>query len=180
MKIYTKTGDTGMSSLFDGGRVKKYNLRLKTYGELDHLNVVLGWCRLKNDNSEINELLLKITNDVFVISSILATQDLSKLPEKFKSVNFEVISEFETMMDKFTAEMPDLKNFIFPGGSELSLYFHEARVIARSAERYIVELADNEDIDESLIKYINRLSDLFFTLARYANFAAGVKEEVWV
>lgn len=179
MKIYTRTGDEGMSSLFDGGRVKKYDLRLKTYGELDHLNVILGWCRLKNTDERVAELLVKITNDIFVISSILATKDLSKLPESLKKIDFAVVEDFEKLMDELTSEMPELKNFILPGGSELSLLFHEARVITRTAERYIVELADNDDIDLALVKYVNRLSDLFFTLARFANFSVGKEEEVW-
>lgn len=179
MKIYTKTGDDGTTSLFDGKRVKKYDLRLKTYGELDSLNVILGWCRLKNNNIEIAEILLKITNDIFVISSILATKDLTKLPEKLKNVDFELIKQFELLMDKLTNEMPKLTNFILPGGSELSLHYHEARVTTRNAERYIVELADCEKIDLDLVKYLNRLSDLFFTLSRYANFEAGVAEEIW-
>jgi cob(I)alamin adenosyltransferase len=179
MKIYTKTGDTGMSSLFDGGRVKKYDLRLKTYGELDHLNVIIGWCRLKNSDKKIAEILLGITNDIFVISSILATKDLDKLPEKFKNQDFKAIYDFESLMDELTAEMPELTNFIFPGGSELSLLFHEARVITRAAERYIVELADTEFVQPALISYINRLSDLFFTLARYSNFIEKIEEEIW-
>jgi cob(I)alamin adenosyltransferase len=179
MRIYTRTGDEGMSSLFDGQRVKKYNLRLKTYGELDSLNVTLGWCRLRNSDTKIAEMLLKITNDIFVISSILATKDLTKLPDNLKHIDESSTKEFEDLMDELTTQMPDLTNFILPGGSELSLYYHEARVITRTAERYIVELSDEEDIDQNLVKYINRLSDLFFTLARYANFVDGVKEEVW-
>lgn len=179
MKIYTRTGDEGMSSLFDGGRVKKYDLRLKTYGELDHLNVILGGCRLKNTDERVADILVKITNDIFVISSILATKDLSKLPESLKKIDFAVVEDFEKLMDELTSEMPELKNFILPGGSELSLLFHEARVITRTAERYIVELADNDDIDLALVKYVNRLSDLFFTLARFANFRVGIEEEVW-
>jgi cob(I)alamin adenosyltransferase len=179
MRIYTRTGDEGTSSLFDGGRVKKYDLRLQTYGELDSLNVIIGWCRLKNNNPELAAMLLKITNDIFVISSILATKDLSKLPEKLKTIDENSTKSFEDLMDKLTAEMPPLTNFILPGRSELSLLYHEARVVTRKAERLIVELADQEQIDSSLIKYINRLSDLFFTLARYANFTQNIEEEIW-
>jgi cob(I)alamin adenosyltransferase len=180
MRIYTRTGDQGLSSLFDGERVKKYHLRLKTYGELDYLNVIIGWSRLKNTIPKIDSVLLKITNDIFIISSILATKDLSKLPENLKTIDENSTLDFEVLIDELTSEMPALTNFILPGGSELSLYFHEARVIARTAERYVVELADEEDIDKNLIIYINRLSDLFFTLARYANFALKVDEDVWV
>lgn len=179
MRIYTRTGDEGNSSLFDGKRVKKYHLRLKTYGELDALNVVLGWCRLENKNPRIEKVLLKITNDIFVISSILATENLNKLPENLKKIDENSTVEFEQLMDELSDEMPELSNFILPGGSVESLRFHEARVITRKVERFMVELAENEIINVSLIKYVNRLSDLFFVLARYANFELGIGENVW-
>lgn len=179
MRIYTRTGDEGTSSLFDGKRVKKYHLRLKTYGELDALNVVLGWCRLENKNPIIANMLLKITNDIFVISSILATEDLTKLPDNLKTIDENSTLDFEQLMDKLTDEMPKLTNFILPGGSAESLRYHDARVITRKVERFMVELAENEVIDSSLIKYVNRLSDLFFVLARYANFKLGIEDEIW-
>jgi cob(I)alamin adenosyltransferase len=179
MRIYTRTGDEGTSSLFDGKRVKKYDLRLKTYGELDALNVILGWCRLENDNEKIGEMLSKITNDIFVISSILATEDLTKLPKNLKTIDENSTTEFEILMDELSAEMPELTNFILPGGSSKSLRYHEARVITRKVERFMVELTEQEDIDLSLVKYVNRLSDLFFVLARYANYSLKIEEQIW-
>lgn len=179
MKIYTKTGDLGQTSLFDGERVKKSNLRLQVYGELDGLNVVIGKCRFKNDIIELNDILERITNEIFIMCSVLATKDLNFLPDNCKNIDFSKVDHLESVMDDLTEKMPKLTNFIFPGGSELSLLFHEARVVIRKAERIAVELTDFEKIDAGVLIYLNRLSDLFFTFARYANFKLSIEEEVW-
>lgn len=189
MRIYTKTGDEGMSSLFDGKRVKKYDLRLQTYGEFDYLNVVVGRVREKincNDNNnfkgadEIVEYLVSLQKDIFAICSILATEDLSKLPEKVSSVDWaERVSEMEGWIDKMTDELPVLKSFILPGGKCAGLWSHDARVVCRKCERYLVELMESVMVDEGILKYVNRMSDFFFTLSRYANFYEGVEELEW-
>lgn len=179
MRIYTRTGDKGKSSLFDGDRVPKYDLRLMAYGELDHLNVLIGACRALNEVDEVDEVLKEVQIDIMALSSILATKDLNKLPEPIKDFDFEKINLLEEKIDHFWSELPKLTSFILPSGCEAALKVHEARVICRSAERLIVELAESEEVPEGVLAYVNRLSDVFFALARYMNKVAGEEEEKW-
>jgi len=167
MAIYTRTGDMGESSLFDGTRVKKYDARLMAYGELDHLNVILGKVKFLVTDSKISGLIKGIQDDILVLSAFLATRDGIKLPEQVRGFDFEAkIRSFEDIIDDITASLPELHSFVLPGKSELELACHESRVLCRKCERLVVELMDMEDGELRIISYLNRLSDLLFTLAR--------------
>lgn len=176
MPIYTRKGDRGETSLFGGKRVKKFDLRVETYGTIDELNSAIGVTISQNQkyNSKIKNELEKIQNDLLDIGSALANPIFKPLPKLVGSVN-----RFEKLIDSMTGEMPPLKNFILPGGGTTGSFLHLSRTIARRAERSVVELAEREKIDERIIKYLNRLSDLLFTMSRFANFKEKQKETIW-
>ncbi len=172
MPIYTRKGDKGETSLFGGKRVKKFSLRVETYGTVDELNSSIG-VAIANVSS-IKKELTKIQNDLLHIGSTLANPSAKKLLELEKRV-----LEFEKLIDKMTEKMPVLRNFILPGGGKAGSILHLSRTICRRAERRIVELADKEEVDENIIKYLNRLSDLLFTMARFVNHKEKKKETIW-
>ena len=182
MKIYTKTGDDGTTGLFGGERVAKDHLRIEAYGTVDELNSFLGAVRSQGTISEeIDELLGTIQEGLFVLGADLAT------PDRKKRQNFSiprVISDdltcLEESIDKFEEQLPPLKEFILPGGTESGALLHVARTVARRAERQVVALFQEQPkIGELPMQYLNRLSDLLFVLARLVNHQAGVKEHPW-
>ena len=178
MKIYTKTGDNGNTSLFGGERVHKNNLRISAYGTIDELNAIIGVAISNEINNEIKIELEKIQNMLFVIGSELAT------PENIKSDLIKKITEsdseiLEKLIDKFDEKLPLLKSFILPGGSKGSANLHYARTICRRAERILVELDLKENVNHNLLVYLNRLSDLLFIFARYENFITSTPEIEW-
>jgi cob(I)alamin adenosyltransferase len=181
MKIYTKTGDKGETSLFGGQRVGKNNIRIKAYGSLDELNSFIGLTLTKVKNEKIKEVLFNLQNKLFIVGSDLATPST----EKNKKLNIqrtlpEYITEVEKWIDEFSANLDDLKNFILPGGSEGAALLHICRTIARRAEREIVELKRSEQITENIIIFTNRISDLFFVLSRYENKHSNIPDIKWV
>lgn len=187
MPIYTRAGDKGKTSLFNGKKVFKSDVRVDAYGTLDELNSIIGLAIAQNEKSirqladksqkykeKIKDELERIQNDLLDIGSALA------FPESPPVYGLEKrVKEFEAQIDAMTKRMPELKNFILPGGSQLGAILHVARTISRRAERKIVTLIQQEEIDEQIVKYINRLSDLFFTMARFANHLEKQKETVW-
>jgi cob(I)alamin adenosyltransferase len=178
MSIYTRTGDKGQTSLFDGTRVPKNHIRVEAYGTVDELNSVIGSAiaHFKPGKSVgVRKELETIQNDLLDIGSALAFP--AALPVNYVATRAK---EFEKVIDALTATLPELKEFILPGGSQVGAALHVARTIARKAERKIVTLMQNEEIDESIVIYINRLSDLLFTMARHVNFEEKVKEKKWV
>lgn len=181
MPIYTRTGDKGTTSLFDKTRVLKSSDRVETYGTIDELNSTIGAViavlRIKYKVSSINirKELEKIQHDLLEIGSALANP--KSLP--IKNLNTRP-TDFEKLIDKMTVKMPELKNFILPGGSKAGSLLHVARTIARRAERRIVHLIQTEDIDQDVVIYVNRLSDLLFTMARFVNFQEKKKETKWI
>lgn len=205
MKIYTKTGDSGTTSLFGGKRVEKSTLRIKAYGEVDELNSVIGTVLAElqsphvilsdsegsrkrdssspsadqNDRRTINIVnkLLRIQNELFVLGTDLASPMDVKV--KIPRVTKGFIVRLEKEIDVFQKNLPVLKNFILPGGGKVGAGFHLARTIARRAERSIVALSDEEKINHYALMYINRLSDWFFVLARYSNSINNIKEVQW-
>jgi len=178
-RIYTKTGDKGLTSLFDGTRVPKNNIRVETYGTIDELNATLGVAWSFADNRpELQELLEIIERDLFDIGSSLATPQAS-LNESFLAYLTERIIFFEQHIDDMTAKMPELTRFILPSGGQTGSFLQLARTIARRAERRIIELSQSEDVDPIFIKYLNRLSDLLFTMSRYGNFLDKKNEVIW-
>ena len=178
MKIYTKTGDKGQTSLLSGERVSKYNNRIEAYGTIDELNSFIGLLRSGKLNNEDDLFLLKIQNKLFNIGSNLA---MGEKESSFKptSVKEEDIILLEKEMDKIDAAVTKLSNFILPGGNQSVAHSHVCRSICRRAERLIVKLADETEIDMNIIKFVNRLSDYFFLLSRKISFDFKIDEVIW-
>jgi len=179
MKLYTRTGDAGSTGLIGGKRVPKNHLRIDAYGCVDELNSNLGFCRV-NQPGWVNDLLAPVQHELFVIGSHLALDETQnpqdwKLPE----LSTDSIARLEREIDRAEEELPELKNFILPGGTELAARLHIARTVARRAERAIVSLADVAKVDTNMIVYLNRLSDWLFAGARVANHRAGVADVIW-
>ena len=182
-KIYTKTGDDGTTGLSDGSRVKKFELRPTAYGTVDELNSVLGLILnilvRKNKEDYLVEMLKKIQNDLFDLGADLSTP-LIKNP-KFEPLRIKnvQVSYLENLIDKFNKQLKPLKSFVLPGGTEISSWLHFARTLTRRAERYTCEVSSNEKINDLALIYLNRLSDLFFVLARVTN-NNGEDDILWV
>jgi len=185
MKLYTKTGDNGETSLFDGTRVRNDHLRVATYGDVDELNAQIGVARvLAADRAapaemrDIVDHLRRIQSDLFTMGAELATPraDRQQSEAPFAA---DVIPRLERLIDEAVANVPALKTFVLPSGTLLAGHLHVCRTVCRRAERGVVRLADVEPISSCVIIYLNRLSDLFFAWARLANHSAKVEEEPW-
>ena len=181
MKIYTKTGDTGDTGLFGGGRVPKNHPRVEAYGDVDELNALLGMVRAADPMPRVDEVLVPIQRDLFAIGALLATPDRDKMQKHLDKARVDDarIAELERAIDDGDAELEPLKSFIVPGGTPKAAALHVARTVCRRAERRVVELASDTEIPQVVIIYLNRLSDLLFTLARVANRRAGAGEVTW-
>lgn len=179
MKIYTKTGDAGETGLFGGGRVGKDDPRVEAYGEVDELNAVLGLARAEG-LGKMDALTQSLQDQLFTVGSILATPKDSKAASHIPHVREAWITAMEQAIDGFDTELPPLTNFILPGGSKAAAALHLARTICRRTERCVVPLHRMGLVDADVVVYLNRLSDLLFTMARYANLQAGVKDVPWV
>lgn len=178
MKIYTKTGDSGNTSLFGGKRVEKDNQRIEAYGTLDELNSVIGLILVEKVNDKTRKILTILQQSLFVIGSELATP--SDVQSKaIRPLTNEEISVLENYIDEIDADLPSLKNFIIPGGTKSASLLHFARTVCRRAERRIVEIDKSENISKNIIAYINRLSDLLFVIARYENYVTSTPETEW-
>jgi cob(I)alamin adenosyltransferase len=180
MKIYTRTGDQGDTGLFGGGRVPKDHPRVAAYGDVDELNSALGVVRA-GEAKFFDSLLESIQRDLFSIGGQLATPEPKRVQKSLEKTVLlpERIAEFERIMDQAETELPPLRAFVLPGGTPTAAGLHLARTICRRAERSVVHLAQSETIPELLLVYLNRLSDLLFTLARLANVRAGVSDITW-
>ncbi len=178
MKIYTRTGDDGTTSLFAGGRVKKDDARVEAYGTVDELNSVLGIARAISKNDEINGIIQEIQNYLFHLGADLATPfEVENL--RVKRISKEDVEKIEKWIDEIDLRLEPLRNFILPGGTLLASFLHLARTVCRRAERRIVYLSEREKINTQIIPFINRLSDLLFVLARYANKIENVPDVKW-
>ncbi len=177
-KIYTKTGDKGTTSLFGGERVPKNHPRLEAYGEVDQLNSHIGLAISFAKNEKLRKILLDLQNDLFDLGGDLATP-LEKNNLEIQQIDDSYIEKLEKTIDELQALLPELKTFILPGGSPASGHLHVARTVCRSAERKTVALANENNINEKTIVYLNRLSDLLFVLARFANFSENISEPIW-
>ncbi|MEE9431619.1 MAG: cob(I)yrinic acid a,c-diamide adenosyltransferase [Melioribacteraceae bacterium] len=180
MKIYTKTGDEGKTSLFGGQRVLKDDLRIEAYGTTDELNALLGVVLSEPLTDEITELLIQIQNDLFIVGAELATpletrKGKSIIPELSK----ESIELLENNIDKTEEKLPALKSFILPSGTKSASLLHFARTVCRRAERNVVKLSKEVELNENVVMYLNRLSDLLFVLARYENIRTSTVEVEW-
>jgi cob(I)alamin adenosyltransferase len=181
MKIYTKTGDAGDTGLFGGGRVPKNHPRVEAYGDVDELNAVLGVVRAADQMPRIDEVLVPIQRDLFAIGALLATPDLEKMKQHLEKAQVDArrIEDLEHAIDDCDAELEPLRSFIVPGGTPKAAALHVARTVCRRAERRVVELSEITEIPPLVVIYLNRLSDLLFTLARVANKRAGGGEVTW-
>ncbi len=177
MKIYTKGGDRGETSLLGGGRVRKDHERIEAYGTTDELNSVLGVVRASNPGSILDESLHRIQMDLFEIGAHLAANPGD---ERFAGVGSERILELEEEIDRMELELTPLKNFILPGGHPSAAQLHIARTVCRRAERLIVALHESSETMNSTLTYLNRLSDHLFVAARYANHLQGIEDIPWV
>lgn len=180
MKIYTKTGDAGDTGLFGGGRVSKSSMRVWAYGEVDELNSVIGLCAITPIDEERSALLAEIQRQLFEIGGELATTDARQQKGGLPQISEDDVVALERAIDQAEEELEPLMNFVLPGGSELSARLHLARTVCRRAERRVVALAAEENVRGELVRYLNRLSDLLFTLARLANVRANVPDVPWV
>ncbi|MBI1185615.1 cob(I)yrinic acid a,c-diamide adenosyltransferase [bacterium] len=177
MKVYTKTGDKGETSLIGGVRVPKSHLRIEAYGTIDELNSFIGLVRDFTTNDIQNKLLYKVQNTLFVVGSNLASVPSAKM--EIPNLQEQEISELEEAIDTMEADLPPLKNFILPGGHPSVSHAHVARCVCRRCERLCVALNSHEAIDKSIIPYLNRLSDYLFVLGRFLAKEAGVEEVIW-
>jgi len=180
MKIYTKTGDEGKTSLFGGQRVLKDDLRIESYGTTDELNALIGVVLSESLTAEISELLIQIQNDLFIVGAELATPletrtEKSIIPE----LNNKSIELLENAIDEIDEKLPPLKNFILPSGVRSASLLHFARTVCRRAERNVVKLAKEVELNENVVMYLNRLSDLLFVLARNENIRTSTEEVEW-
>ena len=178
-KVYTKTGDGGYTSLISGKRVHKHNLRIKTYGTIDELISWLGLIRDTTNLEEVQATILEIQKQLMTIAAQLSIDSDNKIPKNLTPIQPNAVKFIEFEIDSLTAKLEPLKNFVIPGGHVLISYAHLARCVCRRAERYVTELDEEASISSTLIAYMNRLSDYFFTLSR--TFAADleVKEIKW-
>jgi cob(I)alamin adenosyltransferase len=178
MKIYTKTGDDGTTSLFSGGRVKKDHLRVEAYGTVDELNSVIGVARAHQPHAQTDAWLDRVQNQLFHMGADLATP-LDAKAEWVVRVDGEMVAWLEATIDTMTEQLPELKYFVLPGGTLAAAQLHVARTVCRRAERLVVALKEQEAVGDFVLVYLNRLSDFLFTLARWENRQAGSAEEQW-
>lgn len=177
-KVYTRTGDAGMTSLVSGNRVSKDDVRVEAYGTVDELNSNIGVLMhsTKLDNKDVVALLLKAQNKLFNIGAYLAN-DASDA--KLFGLVQDDITALEKMMDEMSEELPPMRGFILPGGSRLSAQADRCRTITRRAERRVVSLSKVATVDPLVLEYLNRLSDFFFVFARFNNIINQVEEIYW-
>lgn len=179
MKIYTKTGDKGLTSLIGGTRVPKHDIRIESYGTVDELNAWIGLLRDQQIKKEHKDILKQIQETLFVIGSHLAAD-----PERSKmalpDLTIAEVELLETSIDEMNGQLPDLTHFILPGGDTLVSYCHLARCVCRRTERAVTQLAELSKVDELVIVYLNRLSDYLFVLGRKLANELNITENQWI
>lgn len=178
MKIYTKGGDTGETSLFGGQRVSKSSKRIDAYGTVDELNSILGMVIAAQPSAATREVLNKVQHQLFVLGADLATPITNEA--RISRIGEDEINFLEQQIDAMEENLPPLKNFILPGGSSAGATLHLARTVCRRAERIAVDCKESEDLTELSIQYMNRLSDFLFVLARHENLNTGTEETPWI
>lgn len=180
-RIYTRTGDRGQTGLFGGGRVQKDHSRVEAYGAVDELNAAIGSALVATSYQEVSEILRTVQKDLFALGARLATPapQAGRKQPALPALPRDRISAMEAWIDGAEEELPPLRAFILPGGSAAGAALHLARTVCRRAERRVVRLAGEEDMDDDVVVYLNRLSDLLFMLARVVNHRAGAEEVEW-
>jgi cob(I)alamin adenosyltransferase len=179
MKIYTKTGDKGQTSLIGGTRVPKHHIRIESYGTVDELNSYIGLIMCQNIDENSQKILKEIQDRLFTIGSSLAS-DPEKSRMKIPDLKEGDVLLLENEMDKMNEVLPELKHFILPGGNTVTSYCHIARCVCRRAERLAINLATESFVDNNITIYLNRLSDYLFVLARKLSNDAKTAENIWI
>jgi cob(I)alamin adenosyltransferase len=185
-KVYTRTGDRGETALVGGKRVPKDSLRIEAYGAIDELNSIVGLARVFNEESLdageahqfLDEVLCQIQDQLFDIGSELATP-AEFFQQGMYRVSEDEIDRLEKLMDKCHEDLEPLKSFVLPGGGRVGAYLHQSRTVCRRAERDILRLSRKEEVNPDVLKYVNRLSDLFFVLSRWIAKQTGEQEYLW-
>ena len=178
VKIYTRTGDDGSTGLLGPGRVPKSSPRVEAYGSVDELNATLGAARALDAENWVAEVLAPVQSHLFQLGAELATV-APQMAATLERIGDDQVRELEAWIDRFEADLPALANFILPGGTTLGAQLHWCRTVCRRAERRLVALAESDPIEASLVRYLNRLGDLLFVLARWCNHRASVPEVEW-
>ena len=182
MKIYTRTGDRGETSLFGAGRIGKGHVRVEAFGTVDELNAAIGLAATQVSDPTIRERLEALQHDLFAIGAELATPPATEGRVRPDTPGWSGgrTAEMEGWIDEAVAELPELRAFVLPGGTSAAAALHVARTMCRRSERAVVRLAESEEVGEDVLAYLNRLSDLLFTLARCENHRAGAGDVEWV
>ncbi|ADV67328.1 cob(I)yrinic acid a,c-diamide adenosyltransferase [Deinococcus maricopensis] len=183
MKLYTRTGDAGQTGLYGADRVSKAHPRVEAYGTVDEVNSVLGLVRAhlhaQGGDDAMDADLAYLQNALFDLGADLATRTESPYAKNVARIDADDVQHLEQLIDQYQAGAPELKQFIHPGGTPASAALQVARAVARRAEREVIRLAHEEDVNAHAQVYLNRLSDLLFIMARAANARAGIREEEW-
>jgi cob(I)alamin adenosyltransferase len=179
MKLYTQPADKGSTSLFGGRRTSKDSLRIEAYGTVDELNSALGIARALNPKLDLDEIIGRLQNDLFVLGADLATP-MGTRSSHVQRIRNEHVADLEQTIDRLDAHLQPLSTFVLPGGSQLASQLHLARTICRRAERFVVKLGRKEKTGPFCVVYLNRLSDLLFVMARFANYSDGRQETPWI
>ncbi len=180
MKIYTKTGDEGMTSLIGGKRVAKNSARLESYGTIDELNSFLGMIRSFPMEQEVVDELVEIQSRLFDVGGNLATDPENTQLKVNLGVKEKDIERLERAIDRMDREVPPMTHFVLPGGNEVVSFCHLARTVCRRAERRILDLGQEAEVDALVLKYVNRLSDYLFILSRKLAHDSGLEEQKWI
>ena len=176
MKIYTKTGDDGNTGLQGNYRIAKSHPRIIAYGTVDEANAALGMVLANSLDDDIIRILTKIQNDLFVVGADLSNPNLNDIKNR---VSLDLVTTLEHHIDQFELELPPLTNFILPGGDPAAAQLHYVRAIVRRAETQTVQLSEKDEINSNCIKYLNRLSDLFFVMSRLINKRKNKEDILW-
>ena len=186
MKIYTKTGDKGTTALFGGTRVPKHHLRIESYGTVDELNSYIGLIRDQNIDKKAIDSLIRIQNELFTLGAMLATPPEKEVLKNGKErlnipkISAENIAVLESEIDTMNLELPQMTNFILPGGNQTVSFCHIARCVCRRTERLVTNLNEIDSINQDILRYLNRLSDYLFVMARKLTKDLSVKETPWI
>jgi cob(I)alamin adenosyltransferase len=178
MKIYTKTGDKGTTSLIGGTKVPKHHLRIESYGTVDELNSYIGVIRDHSISQNHKDVLKEIQDRLFTVGSSLAS-DPEKSKMKIPDLHLSDVEYLENEIDKMTAVLPEMRSFILPGGNVIASFCHVARCVCRRAERNVIHLAETDYVNEIVLQYLNRLSDYLFVLSRMIIFETNSEEIPW-
>jgi len=180
VKIYTKTGDKGETGLFGGKRVSKSALRISAFGTVDELNAHLGLVSCAIVNPRVKETVAKLQNLLFSVGADLASPfEIDSKPSPIKRISDSSIEMVEKEIDFFDGQLAQLQNFILPGGTESASRLHVARAVCRRAEREVVLLSQQEEINQKIVIFLNRISDLLFVLSRFENKSADIPDTPW-